>query len=211
MQHCMSIISRTSNFVYVETLMLTYVFFPLLHYIDGGKFLNFFLISLVIIKTALKFFLGVHFREMTFSYWSMLWKNTHTKDYRTFFVLTDTDECLTIQCLHGGTCRNLPGSFLCECPPEWTGKYCENGKMSHDMTKPTNECAPSEDLDEPGRPPSLISLRCALSEKLRTQAFFMRTAKTLIRLSLCRAHSHFVGFVISWLKCFHCVKSVTIF
>ena len=43
-------------------------------------------------------------------------------------------------------------------------------------------CAPSEDSDQPGHPPSLIkSLRCALIRKLRTQAFFMQTAKTLIR------------------------------
>ena len=45
------------------------------------------------------------------------------------------------------------------------------------------------------------SLRCALNGKLKTQAFFMWTAKSLIRLanaqadlSLRWAHSHFVGF-----------------
>ena len=45
------------------------------------------------------------------------------------------------------------------------------------------------------------SLRCALNGKLKTQAFFMRTAKSLITLanaqadlSLRWAHSHFVGF-----------------
>ena len=67
-----------------------------------------------------------------------------------------------------------------------------------------NECAPSEDSDQPGHPPSLISLRCALSGQLRTPAFFMRTAKTLIRLSGCPdwsesslgAHS-FCWFVMS--------------
>ena len=41
-----------------------------------------------------------------------------------------------------------------------------------------SECAPSEDSDQPGYPPSLISLRCALNGQLRAQAFFMRTAKT---------------------------------
>ena len=43
-------------------------------------------------------------------------------------------------------------------------------------------CAPSEDSDQPGHQPSLISLRCALNGYLRTHAFFMRAAKTLIRL-----------------------------
>ena len=47
-----------------------------------------------------------------------------------------------------------------------------------------SDCAPSEDPDQPGHPPSLISLRCALT-KLRTQAVFMLIAKTLIRLGGC--------------------------
>ena len=46
-------------------------------------------------------------------------------------------------------------------------------------------CAPSEDSDQPGHPPCLISLRCVLNEYLRNQAFFMRTAKTLIRPGKC--------------------------
>ena len=47
-----------------------------------------------------------------------------------------------------------------------------------------------------------LSLRCALSGKLRTQDLFMQTAKTLIRLGRCPGWSvfagstdHFVGFV----------------
>ena len=51
----------------------------------------------------------------------------------------------------------------------------------HDKTNKM-ACAPSEDSDQPGNLPSLIRLRCALNGLLRTQAFFMRTAKTLIRL-----------------------------
>ena len=51
-------------------------------------------------------------------------------------------------------------------------------------------------------PPSLIRVfACALNGKLRTHAFFMRIAKTLIRLGGCWAHNHFVGFVMSRLKC----------
>ena len=40
----------------------------------------------------------------------------------------------------------------------------------HDKNK-QSECAPSEDSDQPGHPPSLISLHCALNGYLRTQAF----------------------------------------
>ena len=50
-------------------------------------------------------------------------------------------------------------------------------------------CAPSEDLDQPGHPPSLVSLRCALNGQLKTQCFFMRTAKTLARLGGCTGRS----------------------
>ena len=46
-------------------------------------------------------------------------------------------------------------------------------------------CAPSEDSDQPGHLPSLISLHCVLNGQLKTQAFFMRTAKTVIRLGGC--------------------------
>ena len=42
------------------------------------------------------------------------------------------------------------------------------------------ECAPSEDTDQPGHPPSLIRVFA-----VRLLAFFMRTAKTLIRLGGC--------------------------
>ena len=64
------------------------------------------------------------------------------------------------------------------------------------MTK-QSDCAPIEDSDQPWHPPRLIrvlawasaqsdqSLCCALNGKVRTQAFFMRTAKTLIRLGGC--------------------------
>ena len=35
--------------------------------------------------------------------------------------------------------------------------------LSHDMTNQQNDCVPSEDSDQPGHPPSLISLRCVLN------------------------------------------------
>ena len=43
-------------------------------------------------------------------------------------------------------------------------------------------CAPSEDSDQPGHPPSLIRVFAVRSMDSRVQAFFMRTAKTLIKL-----------------------------
>ena len=45
------------------------------------------------------------------------------------FLLLDVNECLNLDaCLNGGTCRNLIGSYRCECPPGWFGDQCELGK-----------------------------------------------------------------------------------
>ena len=68
-----------------------------------------------------------------------------------------------------------------------------------------NDCALSEDSDQPGHPPSLITaVCCVLNVSLRTQAFFIRTAKTLIRLGGCPDWSeyslgtHAILLVLSW-------------
>lgn len=29
-------------------------------------------------------------------------------------------------CRNGGVCQNLPGTFACLCPPDWTGRICED-------------------------------------------------------------------------------------
>ena len=51
----------------------------------------------------------------------------------------------------------------------------------HDKNQ-QNGCAPSEDWSTWASAQSNQSLRCALDGQLRTQAFLMQTAKTLIRL-----------------------------
>ena len=50
-----------------------------------------------------------------------------------------------------------------------------------------NEYMPSEDSDQPGHPPSLISLRCPHEESLGPYTCIPteRTVKTLIRLGGC--------------------------
>ena len=70
-------------------------------------------------------------------------------------------------------------------------------------------CAPSEDLAQPGHPPSLISLRCLHEETLDPWLLIEHTAKTdqtrrMPRLICVFAvHTcHFVGFVMLRLNCF---------
>ena len=71
-------------------------------------------------------------------------------------------------------------------------------------------CAPSEDSDQPGHPPSLISQHCPPEAKVGPKLPIERTAKTLIRLGGCPGWSEsslgtkVILFVFSWggSKCF---------
>jgi hypothetical protein len=46
----------------------------------------------------------------------------------------DDDECRTNPCANGGTCQNVPGSFVCACAPQWAGNTCRNGNLRIDAT-----------------------------------------------------------------------------
>ena len=73
----------------------------------------------------------------------------------------------------------------------------------HDRTNKM-ACGPSEDSDQPGHPPSLISFRCPHEENFGSNLPIERTSKTLIRLGACRGWTlvfagrkdHFVDFVM---------------
>ena len=60
----------------------------------------------------------------------------------------------------------------------------ESFEPLHDKTNKM-ACAPSEYSDQPGHPPSLISLRCPHEESLGPYLPIERTVKTLIRLGGC--------------------------
>ena len=99
-----------------------------------------------------------------------------------------------------------------ETPPFHSNKRMRNEEQT--MAKQMSQrktykmtCAPSEDLDQPGHPLSLIGLRCLHEESLVLWLPIGRTTKTLIRLGGCAGRSfagrtcHFVDFVMCWLKC----------
>ena len=76
------------------------------------------------------------------------------------------------------------------------------------MTKPTKMCAPSEDSDQPGHPPSLIRVFAVRMKNAWVLSYPLSALRRLwsdwvdaqADLSLRWAHTHFVGFVMSRLK-----------
>ena len=82
-----------------------------------------------------------------------------------------------------------------------------------------NGCAPSEDSDQPGHLPSLIRVFAVrmkkawdLSNPLSAQRrLWSDWVDAQADLSLLWAHTHFVGFVMSWLKCFNANELLSLF
>ena len=79
----------------------------------------------------------------------------------------------------------------------------QGNDLSRDTTKTTRDLAPSKASDQPGHPPSRISLRCPNEETLRPTPSIECTAKTFIRSWVLRliitprcVRSHCVGFVM---------------
>ena len=77
-----------------------------------------------------------------------------------------------------------------------------------------NEQAPSEDSDLPGHPPTLIRVFVVCTKKAWVLSYPLSAQRRLCSdwadaqadLSLCCAHSHFVGFVMSRLRYSSCTS-----
>ena len=73
-----------------------------------------------------------------------------------------------------------------------------------------SDCAPSEDSDQPGHPPSLIRVFAVHMKKAWVLSYPLSAQQRLWSdwadaqgdLSLRSAHTHFVGFVMLWLNVF---------
>ena len=49
---------------------------------------------------------------------------------RRLFLYLDIDDCINVTCKNGGTCRDSPGSFSCDCVNGYTGPECQITKLS---------------------------------------------------------------------------------
>ena len=49
-------------------------------------------------------------------------------------LLTDIDDCVNHTCANGGSCMDGVSTYTCNCPPGFTGMYCEKGKVSNTLT-----------------------------------------------------------------------------
>ena len=79
-----------------------------------------------------------------------------------------------------------------------------------------SDCAPSEDSYQPGHPPSLIKVFAVHMKKAWVLNYLLSAQRRLwsdwadaqADLSLRWAHSHFVGFVMSWFICYNAWQSL---
>ena len=80
-----------------------------------------------------------------------------------------------------------------------------------------SECAPSEDSDQPGHRPCLIRVFAVRMKKAWVLSYSLSAQRRLwsdwadaqADLSLRWAHTHFVGFVMSWLMCLEDAEGMT--
>ena len=82
-----------------------------------------------------------------------------------------------------------------------------------------NECSPREDSDQPGQPPSLIRVLAVRMKKPWVLGYPLSAQRRLwsnladaqADLSLHWPHTHFVSFVMSWLKWYQLMVVLDIF
>ena len=101
---------------------------------------------------------------------------------------------------HAGERESYRSCFSCICLFIFCALY-----LNRLMTKQQSDCAPREDADQPGHPPSLIRVFAVRMKKHWVLSYPLSAQRRLwsdwadvqVDLNLCWAH--FVGFVMSWL------------
>ena len=109
-------------------------------------------------------------------------------------------------------CKRCPGDGWRKVTQTVSDPSVTRGKWAATRQNQQNDCAPSEDSDQPGHPPSLIRVfavrsMCSQGSKLSScgqRRLWSDWADAQAKLSLRWAHAHFVGFVMSRLKWYWC-------
>ena len=91
----------------------------------------------------------------------------------------------------------------------WTMRFYYLDIWAMTWQNQQSNCAPSEDSDQPGHPPSLISVFAVHMKKAWVLSYPLSAQRRLwsgwadaqADLSLRWAHTHFVGFIMLWLIC----------
>ena len=105
---------------------------------------------------------------------------------------------------------NITETSLC-----WLGNLCKD-IWAVTWQNQQSECAPSEDSDQPGHPPSLIRTFAVRMKKAWVLSYPLSAQRRLwsdwvdaqADLSLRWAHTHFVGFVTRQLILYNCFKDL---
>ena len=92
--------------------------------------------------------------------------------------------------------------------------YYRTEEPRHDKTNKVTVRAPSEDSGQPGIPPCLIKVFAVRMKKAWVRSYPLSAQRRLMRLGGCQGwglrwvHSHFVGFVMSQLRCLFTCRSL---
>ena len=106
--------------------------------------------------------------------------------------------------------RHIYHLFQQELHTEQFPHFNSKWKWATTWQNQQNECAPSEDSDQPGHPPSLIRVFAVRMKKAWVLSYPLSAQRRLwsdwadaqADLSLDWTHTHFVGFAMAWLKLF---------
>ena len=98
------------------------------------------------------------------------------------YLLSDVNECaggMNSTCQNGGMCVNNPGSFTCQCPRNWTGADCSQGKSRYTLN---NVCKKSLSISSLYQQFHHIRKNLGCLESVVTRKFSKYSEKNLLVL-----------------------------
>ena len=129
-------------------------------------------------------------------------QNTFTDCFSPFLTGEEHSYCLSGDCACHRMFWHILSSFFCNSYLPIYNMMLQHTTWAATWQNQQNECAPSEDSDQPGHPPSLIRVFAVRMKKAWVLSYPLSAQRRLwsdwadaqADLSLRWAHSHFVGF-----------------